>query len=128
VDLCRLVIHENQQQPLENRVQLVEKWLGEDQLECSEELGDMLKPVVAPPTALKVYYKGGAHQKVINSFMEQGQTEKIIEYAKKTNAQADYSQLLRNIVTINSQQAVDFAKTLLNNSPPLTDIQKVRWE
>ena len=54
-----------------------------------------------------------------------GQTEKIIEYAKKVNAQADYSHLLRNVVAVNSQQAVDFAKSLLVNDPPLTDINKV---
>ena len=80
---------------------------------------------VAPQNALKVYYKGEAHQKVINSFMEQGQVDKIIEYAKRTNAQADYSLLLRNVVAVNSQQAVDFAKSLLAATPPLMDVNKI---
>lgn len=119
IQLCQLVVQQG-------RHDLIEKWLSADQLECSEELGDIIKQLPQlQQHALKVYYKGEAHQKVINSFMELGQLEKIIEYAKKTDAKADYSALLRNVVVVNPQQAVDFAKSLLHNNPPLADIRQV---
>eukprot|EP00392_Amoebophrya_sp_AT5.2_P014826 g14987.t1 len=101
VQLCQLVVQQG-------RADLIEKWLTADQLDCSEELGDVIKQLPAlQQHALKVYYKGEAHQKVINSFMEMGQVDKIIEYAKKANAKADYSGLMRNLVAVNPQQAVD---------------------
>ncbi|CAD7945130.1 unnamed protein product [Amoebophrya sp. A120] len=119
VQLCQLVVQQG-------RHDLIEKWLNADQLDCSEELGDVIKQLPAlSQHALKVYYKGEAHQKVINSFMEMGQVDKIIEYAKKANAKADYSGLMRNLVAVNPQQAVEFAKSLMNNVPPLTDIRQI---
>lgn len=38
LELCRPVLHQG-------RKQLLEKWLKEEKLECSEELGDLVKQV-----------------------------------------------------------------------------------
>lgn len=119
VELCQLVVQQG-------RADLVEKWLNENRLEASEQLGDVIKQL--PQLARfvnKIYYQAEAHQKVINSFMEQGQVDKVIEYAKKVGAVADYSAMLRNVVAVNPAQAVDFAKNLLTNAPPLTNIRTV---
>ncbi len=56
VELCRPVLQQG-------RMELLEKWLKEDKLECSEELGDMIKPV-SVKYALSVYLRADAPAKV----------------------------------------------------------------
>lgn len=52
------------------------------QLECSEELGDLVK-AVDPTLALSVYLRANVPNKVIQCFAETGQFPKIVLYAKK---------------------------------------------
>lgn len=52
------------------------------QLECSEELGDLVK-AVDPTLALSVYLRANIPNKVIQCFAETGQFPKIVLYAKK---------------------------------------------
>eukprot|EP00922_Rhytidocystis_sp_ex-Travisia-forbesii_P044502 GHVS01066380.1.p1 GENE.GHVS01066380.1~~GHVS01066380.1.p1 ORF type:complete len:1807 (-),score=256.84 GHVS01066380.1:448-5775(-) len=115
----------------QGRREFIEKWLKEEKLACSEELGDIVKPLDGA-LAMSVYIRAKASAKVIQSFVEQGQYEKIVEYAKETNyRQIDYSMILRSMVAAeggaggNSEGAVQFAKQLLDNEPPLIDIHKV---
>ena len=49
---------------LQNRKQLLEKWLKEDKLECSEELGDFVKQYDAT-LATSVYLRANVPNKVI---------------------------------------------------------------
>eukprot|EP00922_Rhytidocystis_sp_ex-Travisia-forbesii_P070816 GHVS01105726.1.p1 GENE.GHVS01105726.1~~GHVS01105726.1.p1 ORF type:complete len:1773 (+),score=396.02 GHVS01105726.1:341-5659(+) len=113
----------------QGRKEFIEKWLKEDKLECSEELGDIVKPLDSA-LALSVYVRAKASAKVIQSFIEQGQYDKIVAYAKETNyRQMDYSMILRSMLAAegggNAEGAVQFAKQLLDNDPPLIDIHKV---
>lgn len=56
----------------QGRVQLIEKWLSEDKIECSEVLGDMTVQY-SPQLALSIYLRSGdAHEKVIHCFMQTG--------------------------------------------------------
>lgn len=55
------------------------------QLECSEELGDLVK-ASDPTLALSVYLRANVPNKVIQCFAETGQFQKIVLYAKKVNA------------------------------------------
>jgi clathrin heavy chain len=59
--------------------------------------------------------------------VEQGKSDKIVPYVKKVGYQADYSTLLRNMVAVNSEAAVNFAKSLLDTEGgvPLIDINQV---
>lgn len=75
LELCRPVLQQG-------RKQLLEKWLKEDKLECSEELGDLVKSV-DPTLALSVYLRANVPNKVIQCFAETGQVQKIVLYAKK---------------------------------------------
>lgn len=52
------------------------------QLECSEELGDLVKSA-DPTLALSVYLRANVPNKVIQCFAETGQFQKIVLYAKK---------------------------------------------
>merc|ERR1719181_2368218 len=106
VELCRPVVQQN-------RSELVEDWLKKDKLECTEELGDIVRPANAK-FALSIYLRANAHQKVITCFVELGQVDQIVAYVKKVGYQADYSQLLANMVNINPEAAANFAKKLLD--------------
>jgi len=119
VELCRPVVQQG-------RRELVEKWLKEDKLECTEELGDIVKPMESK-FALSIYLRAHAHQKVIACFVELGQIDQIVQYVKRVGYQADYTQLLQNLVATNPEGATNFAKSLLEgqNGVPLIDINQV---
>ena len=108
------------------RKQLLEKWLKEDKLECSEELGDLVKQA-DPTLALSVYLRANVPAKVIQCFAETGQFQKIVLYAKKVNYTPDYVFILRNVMRINPDQGLQFAQMLVQDDEPLADLNAVSW-
>lgn len=117
LELCRPVL---QQQ----RKQLLEKWLKDDKLECSEELGDLVKPV-DPTLALSVYLRANVPIKVVQSFAQTGQFKKIFLYAKKVGYQPDYLSLLRHIICTNPDKATEFAQAIVSEEENLCDINQI---
>lgn len=107
----------------QGRPQLLEKWLSEDKIECSEELGDLLAQVDVN-IALTVYLKANVTEKVINCFMQRGEFDKIVAYATRVNYRLDYSYMLQQLVRTNPQGALDMAKKLVSpeSGPQLIDI------
>ena len=75
LELCRLIWQQG-------RKQLLQKWLQEDKLECSEEIGDLVK-AEDPTLALSIYLRANVPNKVTQCFAETGQFQKIVLYAKK---------------------------------------------
>ncbi len=61
----------------------LETWLKEDKLECSEELGDLVKEV-DQQLGLAILMKGTVSnpQKVLAGFVETGQLDKIGPYCQ----------------------------------------------
>lgn len=116
LELCRPVLQQG-------RKQLLEKWLTEDKLDCSEQLGDEVRPHDLK-LALSIYFRAGASDKVIACFAETGQYDKIIAYAKKANYAPDYMFLLSRLIAVNPPGAVTFA-TLLINESGLVDVNTV---
>lgn len=118
LELCRPVLQQG-------RKQLVEKWLTEDKLDCSEQLGDEVKPHDLK-LALSVYYRAGASDKVIACFAETGQYDKIVAYSKKVNYTPDYMFLLSRIMAVNPPGAATLASQLINNEGgALVDLNQV---
>lgn len=119
IELARPVLQQG-------RGQLLEKWLSENKLECSEELGDM---VAQSDTnmALSVYLRAEVPAKVINCFVQRGEFDKIVAYAAKTNYRCDYTFMLQNLVRSNPPGALDFAQKLATVSAdePLVDLGSV---
>ncbi|KAG9080654.1 hypothetical protein FRC06_006304, partial [Ceratobasidium sp. 370] len=66
----------------QGRKQLLEKWLKENKLDCSEELGDIVRTHDLT-LALSVYLRANVPNKVIACFAETGQFDKILLYSKK---------------------------------------------
>lgn len=56
--------------------------LPQDKLECTEELGDLISQVDAN-MALSVYLRANAAEKVVNSFSQRGEFDKMVAYASK---------------------------------------------
>lgn len=117
LELCRPVLQQG-------RKQLLEKWLKDDKLECSEELGDLVKQV-DPTLALSVYLRANVPNKVIQCFAETGQFQKIVLYAKKVGFTPDYIGLLRQVMRINPDQGASFAQMLVQDDEPLADINQI---
>ncbi|CAD5215134.1 unnamed protein product [Bursaphelenchus okinawaensis] len=109
LELCRPAI-------AQNRKQLVEKWLSENKLECSEDLGDLVK-TIDPTLALSIYLRGNVPHKVVQCFAETGQFEKIILYSKKVGFEPDYLFQLRQVLRSNPDAAVAFATKLATEGP-----------
>ncbi|KAK4337243.1 hypothetical protein RND71_043548 [Anisodus tanguticus] len=117
LELCRPVLQQG-------RKHLVEKWLKDDKLECSEELGDLVK-VTDTNLALSVYLRATVPHKVIQCFAETNQLPKIILYAKKVGYKPDYMNLLRQIIRTNPDQVASFAQMLVQDEEPLCDISQI---
>ena len=118
VELGRLVLQQN-------RKHLVEKWLGENKLECSEELGDIVQPYDAA-LALQIYSRANVPHKVVSALAATGQIEKILPYCKQTGYQPDYTQLIRYIVMNNPEKGAEFAIQLANDeSGPPPDVERI---
>lgn len=107
----------------QNRLPLMEKWLKEDKLQASENLGDLIMPHDAG-MALSVYLRANCHAKAIQCFVQRGEYDKIVPYASSVGFQMDYSQMLNQLLFNNPQGALDLAKGLVNaEGGPLIDIQ-----
>ncbi|PIO34470.1 hypothetical protein AB205_0022240, partial [Aquarana catesbeiana] len=117
LELCRPVLQQG-------RKQLLEKWLKEDKLECSEELGDLVK-AVDPTLALSVYLRASVPNKVIQCFAETGQFQKIVLYAKKVGYTPDWIFLLRSVMRISPDQGLQFAQMLVQDEEPLANINQI---
>ncbi|KAK7016226.1 Clathrin heavy chain [Paramarasmius palmivorus] len=109
----------------QGRKQLLEKWLKEQKLTCSEELGDIVR-LHDMTLALSVYLRANVPNKVIACFAETGQTEKIVLYAKKVGYTPDYVAFLQHIMRTNPDKGAEFASQLVNDEMgPLVDVERV---
>ncbi|PWN29567.1 putative CHC1-clathrin heavy chain [Jaminaea rosea] len=110
---------------VQGRKHLLEKWLKENKIECSEELGDIVRQHDMN-LALSVYLRANVPNKVVACFAETGQFNKIVLYAKKVGYTPDYAALLQHIVRINPEQGAEFASSLVGDeSGPLVDVERV---
>ncbi|ODO11264.1 hypothetical protein I350_00039 [Cryptococcus amylolentus CBS 6273] len=118
LELARPVIQQGKKQ-------LLEKWLKENKLECSEELGDLCR-VGDMNLALSVYLRANVPNKVVACFAELGQFDKIVLYAKKVGYTPDYAQLLQHLVRINPDKGAEFATQLVNDeNGSLVDLDRI---
>lgn len=108
----------------QGRTPLLEKWLKEDKLQCSESLGDLIMSVDAG-MALSVYLRAEVHGKAIQCFAQRGEYDKIVPYSTSVGFKMDYSQMLSQLLFNNPQGALDLAKGLVSaEGGPFIDIQQ----
>jgi clathrin heavy chain len=79
----------------QGRVQLLEKWLAEDKISCSEQLGDVVMPINAA-IALSVYLRAGdAHEKVVQAYLATGDYAKVVPYCAKAGYKPNFIFILQ---------------------------------
>ncbi|KAI3390877.1 hypothetical protein diail_8455 [Diaporthe ilicicola] len=109
----------------QNRKQLLEKWLKENKLDCSEQLGDLVRPHDLS-MALTIYLKANVPHKVVAGLAETGQFDKILPYVQQTGYTPDWVGLLQHIVRNNPEKGAEFATSLVNQPQgSLVDIERV---
>jgi clathrin heavy chain len=97
----------------QNKVQLLQQWLEQDKLECSVELGDLVKPV-NPQLGLRIYLLGHCHDQVIMGLVENGSSEKVMAYVQKVDYQPDWGSVISACIRINPQAAQQLASTVVS--------------
>jgi clathrin heavy chain len=108
----------------QRRLPLMEKWLKDDKLQCSEALGDLIMPMDVG-MALSVYLRAEVHGKAIQCFVQRGEYDKIVPYSTSVGFKMDYSTMLSQLLFNNPQGALDLAKGLVSaDGGPLIDIQQ----
>jgi clathrin heavy chain len=108
----------------QRRLPLMEKWLKDDKLQCSEALGDLIMQHDAG-MALSVYLRAEVHAKAIQCFVQRGEYDKIVPYSTSVGFKMDYSSMLSQLLFNNPQGALDLAKGLVSaDGGPLIDIQQ----
>lgn len=109
----------------QNRKHLLEKWMNENKLECTEELGDIIRSHDLN-VALRVYQKANVPQKVVAALAELGQFDQILPYSKQTGYTPDFTVLIQHMVRVNPDRAVEFATALAKDEDgPRVDINRV---
>ena len=128
----------------QGRKDLIERWLTQNKLSCSEQLGDLARQL-DPRLALDIYTRANAknkaskiqqnpkHGKFINShlqvvalYAETGQFEPLVAYCKAQGFQPNWLQQLQAVIATNPTAATNFAKMLLlGEGGPLVDVNGV---
>lgn len=109
----------------QQRKHLLEKWLKENKLDCSEELGDIVRSHDLN-LALQIYQQSNAPQKTVAALAELGQFDKILPFSKSVGYTPDFTVLLQHIVRVNPEKGTEFATALAKDeSGPLVDIDRV---
>ncbi|KAK3108031.1 Clathrin heavy chain, partial [Teratosphaeriaceae sp. CCFEE 6253] len=107
----------------QNRKHLLEKWMKEGKLGCSEQLGDMVR-IHDIALAQQIYQESGASQKVIAAMAESGSFDQILPYSRSVGYTPDFNGLLQNIVRIAPEKGAEFATNIAREDPSLIDIDR----
>lgn len=106
----------------QNKKALLDKWLKENKLECSEQLGDIVEPFDTT-LALSIYLRADIPEKVCMCFAELGQFSKLVLFVKKVGIQPDYSKLLQSAMASDPVKAVEFGKLILEDPSLGVDVE-----
>ncbi|KAF2720329.1 clathrin heavy chain [Polychaeton citri CBS 116435] len=107
----------------QNRKHLLEKWMKEGKLGCSEQLGDLVR-VHDVALAQSIYQEAGASQKVIAAMAESGSFDQILPYSRQVGYNPDFNALLQHIVRVNPEKGAEFATALAREDPNLIDVER----
>ncbi|KAA8496164.1 Clathrin heavy chain 1 [Porphyridium purpureum] len=95
----------------QGKAHLLEKWIREDKLTPTEQLGELVKQG-NPIMGLAVFIKAQAHHKVIQSMIETGQTSKVVAYAQKVGLSLDAQEIVQLANNISPSAALELANAM----------------
>ncbi|CAA9990983.1 clathrin heavy chain, putative [Plasmodium knowlesi strain H] len=102
---------------LQKKKEYLEKWIKDDKLTCSEELGDLVK-VLDLRLALNIYLRCGAHNKIISTYCLLNMFNNVLSYLNNfKNFSFDFVSIFIVIVNYESQYSNE-----KDGSSTMTDI------
>jgi len=107
----------------QNRKHLLEKWMKEGKLGCSEQLGDLVR-IHDVALAQQIYQEAGASQKVIAAMAESGSFDQILPYSRSVGYTPDFNALLQHITRVNPEKGAEFATNIAREDPSLIDVDR----
>ncbi|CAK4034488.1 clathrin heavy chain [Lecanosticta acicola] len=107
----------------QNRKHLLEKWMKEGKLGCSEQLGDLVR-LHDVALAQQIYQEAGASQKVIAAMAESGNFDQILPYSRQAGYTPDFNALLQHITRVNPEKGAEFATSLAKEDASLIDVDR----
>lgn len=107
----------------QNRKHLLEKWMKEGKLGCSEQLGDLVR-IHDVALAQQIYQEAGASQKVIAAMAESGNFDQILPYSRQAGYTPDFNALLQHITRVNPEKGAEFATSLAKEDSSLIDVDR----
>lgn len=102
----------------QNRKNFIENWLNQDKLECSEELGDLVKPFDIN-LAIVIYKRGNNSQKLAQCYLETGQMDLAMNISAQAGFKPDFLSMLKNLIVTNPEAALTTAKNLCKKDPSI---------
>ncbi|KAK8884028.1 Clathrin heavy chain 2 [Tritrichomonas musculus] len=112
IELCKIVLQQN-------KTSLIEKWIKEDKLTPTEELGDLCKQ--DPRIALAIYLRANVSSKIVASFAELGMFDKLQAYCQKFAYQPNWMQIATIVARQNPDKIGPILTHIANNGNPLVD-------
>ncbi|EMC91254.1 hypothetical protein BAUCODRAFT_39406 [Baudoinia panamericana UAMH 10762] len=107
----------------QNRKHLLEKWMKEGKLGCSEQLGDLVR-VHDASLAQQIYQEAGASQKVIAAMAESGNFDQILPYSRSVGYTPDFNAIIQHVVRLNPDKGAEFATSIAREDPSLIDVER----
>ncbi|KAI7519000.1 clathrin heavy chain, partial [Hortaea werneckii] len=107
----------------QNRKHLLEKWMKEGKLGCSEQLGDLVR-IHDVALAQQIYQEAGASQKVIAAMAESGNFDQILPYSQSVGYTPDFNSLIQHVTRVNPEKGAEFATNIAREDPSLIDIDR----
>ena len=106
----------------ENGIEFVKKYIEENKLEESEQLGDLVSPH-DNKLALQIYFKGKAHWKIIMVLIQQGEWQNIIEYVKREQEfSVDWTELLQKVCDMGNTEGASSLAQALSHEASVPDL------
>ncbi|OHT11249.1 Clathrin heavy chain 1 [Tritrichomonas foetus] len=112
IELCRIVMSQN-------KTTLIEKWIKEDKLTPTEELGDLCKP--DPRIALAIYLRANVSPKIVASFAELGMFDKLQAYCQKFAYTPNWMQVATIVARQSPEKLDPVLSHIANNGQPIVD-------
>ncbi|KXS95108.1 hypothetical protein AC578_7424 [Pseudocercospora eumusae] len=107
----------------QNRKHLLEKWMKEGKLGCSEQLGDLVR-MHDVALAQQIYQEAGASQKVIAAMAESGNFDQILPYSRQVGYNPDFTALVQHVTRVSPDKGAELAQNIAREDPSLIDIDR----
>ena len=117
IELCKIVLPRNQ-------TSLIEKWIKEEKLTPTEELGDICKPYDTR-IALAIYLRANSHDKIVAAFAEIGAFDKLNAYCQKFGINPNWMRIATIVAKTAPDKCGDLLTHIANNGNPLCDVKQL---